>query len=58
MKNFKVTTTMTEEVAFFTSMEEVKEHIETEIKWFNSPDENKNGNGYDETDFIVDEIEY
>ena len=57
MKKFKVTTTMTEEVEFFNSMEEVKEHINTEIKWFNSPNENKNGNGYNEDDFIVDEIE-
>lgn len=54
---FTVTTTMTGEVSKFETMEEVNAHIASEIKWFNSPNENEKGNGYDESDFIVEEIE-
>jgi len=53
---YKVTTTMTSEVSTFETMEEVNAHIATEIKWFNSDNENKNGNGYDESDFVVEDI--
>jgi len=53
---YKVTTTMTSEVSTFETMEEVNTHIAGEIKWFNSPNENKNNNGYDESDFIIEEL--
>ena len=51
---YKVTTTMTNEVSDFNTIEEVSAHISREIAWFNSPVENKNGNGYDATDFIIE----
>ncbi len=52
---YTVTTTMTNEVSTFNTMNEVRAHIKREITWFNSPAENKNGNGYDETDFLITE---
>lgn len=45
---------MTNEVSNFNTIEEVRTHIKREITWFNSPAENKNGTGYDETDFIIE----
>lgn len=38
------------------TMEEFNEHIEREIKWFNSPKENENNNGYSKDDFIITEL--
>ena len=40
----------------FDNLELANEHINQEIKWFNSPNENKNNNGYDKNDFIIKEI--
>lgn len=37
-------------------MEEVNAHIESEIKWFNSPNENKNNSGYSKDDFLIEEL--
>ena len=51
---FKVRNTINNEVTVFETMEMVNDHIKSEIEWFNSPNENKNGNGYDSGDFIVD----
>ena len=56
MTKFKVTTTMSNEVEIFDTIEEVNVHIEREIEWFNSPRENKTGNGYSPDDFITEEI--
>ena len=49
----KVTTTMTGEQHTFATMNEAKEHIQTEIRWFNSPRENEMNSGYTEDDFII-----
>jgi len=53
----KVTNTINNEVTVFETMEMVNDHIKSEIEWFNSPNENKNGNGYDSDDFIVDAVQ-
>lgn len=55
---FKVINTINSDVQEFATMEEVNSHIASEIKWFNSENENKNGNGYDESDFIVDTVKF
>jgi|LakMenEpi03Aug12_release.lakeMendotaPanAssembly.Ray.scaffolds.fasta_scaffold4923579_1 hypothetical protein len=52
---YTVTTTMTNEESIFNTMNEVRAHIKREITWFNSPAENKNVNGYNETDFVISE---
>ena len=54
----KVTNTINNEVTVFETMEMVNNHIKSEIEWFNSPNENKNGNGYDSDDFLVSEMQY
>jgi len=48
-----ITNTINGEVTKFSNFDEAKSFIESEIKWFNSPNENKNGNGYDDSDFII-----
>jgi len=53
-----VTNTINNEVRVFETMEMVNDHIKSEIEWFNSPNENKNGNGYDSDDFLVDTLQY
>jgi hypothetical protein len=40
----------------FDNLAAANEHIKREINWFNSPNENKNNKGYDESDFIIKEI--
>ena len=52
----QVTNTIDNSVENFNTMEEVNEHIEREIKWFNSPKENENNNGYSKDDFIITEL--
>ena len=52
----QVTNTIDNTKETFDNLELANEHIKREIKWFNSPNENKNNNGYDESDFIIDEI--
>jgi len=54
----KVRNTINNEVRLFETMEMVNDHIKSEIEYFNSPNENKNGNGYDSDDFLVDEVRY
>jgi hypothetical protein len=54
----RVTNTINSEVRVFENMELVKDHIKSEIEWFNSPNENKNGNGYDSDDFLIDTLQY
>lgn len=54
----KVTNTINGDIQIFENAELANEHIQSEITWFNSPNENKNGNGYDESDFLVDEVKY
>lgn len=44
---------MTGEQHTFATMNEAKEHIQNEIRWFNSPRENEMNSGYTEDDFIV-----
>jgi hypothetical protein len=55
MKDIKVTNTIDSSEEFFNTMQEANEHILEEIEWFNSENENKNGNGYDDSDFIIEE---
>lgn len=50
-----VKNTINGEISTFETMEEAKDFIASEIKWFNSPSENANGNGYDESDFLIEE---
>lgn len=52
----QVTNTIDNSVETFNSIEEANIYIKGEIEWFNSPNENKNGNGYDESDFLIEEI--
>lgn len=52
----KVTNTINGEVTVFDTIELANAHIQSEIVWFNSPNENKNGNGYNEDDFIVESV--
>ena len=52
---FQVTNTINDSVETFNTMNGVNEHIASEIKWFNSLSENENNNGYDESDFIIEE---
>jgi hypothetical protein len=52
----KVTNTINGDFQVFENSQSANQHIQSEIVWFNSPNENKNGNGYDESDFIVEEI--
>ena len=56
MKNFKVTNTIDDSTEILDTMKEVSEHIEAEIKWFNSPDENKNNSCYSNDYFIINEF--
>jgi hypothetical protein len=53
----KVTNTIDQSKDIFPNMNLAKAFIKTEVKWFNSPQENKTGKGYDESDFIIDEID-
>jgi hypothetical protein len=52
----KVTNTINGDVQVFENLQSANQHIQSEIVWFNSPNENENGNGYDESDFIIEEI--
>lgn len=52
----QVTNTINGEITIFENLDLAKEFIKSEIKWFNSPKENENNNGYDDSDFIIDEI--
>lgn len=54
----RVINTINGDVQLFDNLELANEHIKTEIIWFNSPNENKNGNGYDESDFIIEQVRY
>ena len=54
----RVTNKINGDVQVFDNIELANTHIQSEIKWFNSPNENKNGNGYNEDDFIVDPVKY
>ena len=51
-----VKNTIDNSVENFNTMEEVNEYIEREIKWFKSPKENENNNGYSKDDFIIKEL--
>jgi len=55
-KQFEVRNTINNDVQIFNTMDEVNEHIASEIKWFNSPEENENNSGYDSSDFVVNEM--
>jgi hypothetical protein len=52
---YTVKNTINGEIETFNTMEDVNNHIKSEIAWFNSPGENDRGDGYNEDDFIVDE---
>ena len=52
----QVINTIDNSVENFNTMEGVNEHIEREIKWFNSPKENENNSGYSKDDFIITEL--
>jgi len=54
----RVTNTINGDVQVFENLQLANEHVQSEIKWFNSPSENQKGNGYDESDFIVETIKY
>lgn len=54
----RVTNTINGDVQIFNNSELANAHVQSEITWFNSPNENKNGNGYDEDDFIVEQVRY
>lgn len=54
----RVTNTINGDVQVFDNLELANAHVQSEITWFNSPNENKNGNGYDESDFIVEQVKY
>ena len=54
----RVTNTINGDVQLFDNLELANAHVQLEITWFNSPNENKNGNGYDESDFIVEQVKY
>jgi hypothetical protein len=54
----RVTNTINGDVQVFDNLELANAHVKSEITWFNSPNENKNGNGYDESDFIVEQVRY
>lgn len=54
----RVINTINGEVQFFNNLKSAQNHVQSEIKWFNSPNENKNGNGYDESDFIVEQVRF
>lgn len=54
----RVTNTINGDVQVFDNLELANEHVQSEITWFNSLNENKNGNGYDESDFIVEQVRY
>lgn len=52
----QVTNTIDNSVEVFSSIQDVNNYIINEIHWFNSINENKNGNGYDESDFLIEKI--
>jgi hypothetical protein len=54
---YKVTTIATGEVDVCDSMEQVNDHIDSQIRWFNSPEENEAGRGYTKDDFKVEEVD-
>lgn len=54
----RVTNTINGDVQVFKTLELANSHVKSEITWFNSPSENANGNGYDESDFIVEQVRY
>jgi hypothetical protein len=54
----RVTNTINGDVQLFDNSELANAHVQSEIIWFNSPNENKKGNGYDETDFIMEPVRY
>ena len=51
---YKVTTIIDGSIEQFNAMEEVNDHIKSQIKWFNSPSENEKNNGYTVDDFIIE----
>ena len=51
-----VKNTIDNTIEYFDNIDDAKNHIKTEIRWFNSPNENKNGLGYNDHDFIIEEI--
>ena len=56
--NYQVTNTIDNSIETFETLEQVNDHIQAEIKWFNSPKENENNNGYDQSDFnVVESVE-
>ena len=54
----KVINTINGDVNVFDTIELANAHVKSEILWFNSPNENKNGNGYNEDDFIVESVKF
>jgi hypothetical protein len=54
----RVTNTINGEVQLFKNSELANDYVISEIKWFNSSNENKNRNGYDKTDFIIEQVRY
>lgn len=53
---FEVITTMSSEKRRFGTLGEVNEYITKEIRWWNSPSENRNNNGYTFDDFIINRL--
>jgi len=54
----RVTNTINGDVQVFENAEMAQQHVASEIKWFNSPGENERNDGYDNSDFIVEEVRF
>jgi hypothetical protein len=54
----RVTNTINGDVQLFENTELANKHIVSEIKWFNSPGENERNDGYDDSDFIVENVRF
>ena len=54
----RVTNTINGDVQVFENLELANEHVKSEIKWFNSPGENERNDGYDDSDFIVENVRF
>jgi len=54
MKKYKVTNTIDQTTETFNTIKEVKEHIDSELEWFNFYEKR---NPYKEDDFIIEEID-
>ena len=55
LKNYQVQNTITNELSFFDTIEQAKDFVQSEIKWYSSKREIETNTGYDGTDFPITE---